>query len=48
MSELVTKFLDIFKELLPIHIGWFSAKQDSKIDKLEIENETLKTALGEE
>lgn len=23
-------------------IGWFSAKQDSKIEKLESENETLK------
>lgn len=40
--EAISKIIELIKQLLPIFIGWFSAKQDSKIEKLESENETLK------
>ena len=41
MQELITKILDLFRELLPMVIGWFSAKQDSKIDDLKNKVETI-------
>lgn len=40
--EAISKIIELIKQLLPMVIGWFSAKQDSKIEKLESENETLK------
>lgn len=40
--EAISKIIELIKQLLPMFIGWFSAKQDSKIEKLESENETLK------
>jgi len=40
--EVLNKILDILKGLFPFIIGYFGAKQDSKIEKLEIENEALK------
>ena len=42
MSELVTKIIELFKELYPFIVGYFSAKQDTKIDILKEENEKLK------
>jgi len=41
VQELITKILDLFRELLPLVIGWFSAKQDSKIDDLKNKVETI-------
>lgn len=41
MQELITKILDLFRELLPMVIGWFGAKQDSKIDDLKNKVETI-------
>ena len=38
----ITKIIDFLKELIPIVTGWFMAKQDSKIEQLKEENETLK------
>lgn len=40
--EIVNKILDILKSITPYLIGWLGAKQDTKIDKLEGENEKLK------
>ena len=42
MIDLLNKILELLKDIAPIVVGWFSAKQDSKIEKLESENETLK------
>lgn len=42
MIELANKLIDILKSIAPALFGWFVAKQDSKIEKLEKENETLK------
>lgn len=43
MSELVTKIIELFKELYPFVVGYFSAKRDTKIDNLKEENEKLKS-----
>lgn len=40
--EAISKLLELLKQLAPFIMGLFVAKQDSKIDKLEEENETLK------
>ena len=40
--EVLNKILDILKGLFPFVIGYLGAKQDSKIDDLKEENETLK------
>jgi len=42
MIELLNKIIDILRGLFPFIIGYLGAKQDSKIEKLESENETLK------
>lgn len=39
--EVLNKLLDLLSKLLPAITGWFIAKQDSKIDGLKEENETL-------
>jgi len=40
--EALNKILDIIKGLFPYIVGYFTAKQDSKIDDLKVENEKLK------
>jgi hypothetical protein len=40
--EALSKLLELIKQLVPFITGFFIAKQDSKIDKLEEEVETLK------
>jgi hypothetical protein len=40
--ELLSKVLELIKQLAPFITGFFIAKQDTKIDKLEEEVETLK------
>lgn len=40
--EALSKILDILKGLFPFVVGYFGAKQDSKIERLESENEKLK------
>jgi hypothetical protein len=40
--EALNKILEILKGLFPFIVGYFGAKQDSKIERLESENETLK------
>lgn len=39
--EVINKLLDLLSKLLPAITGWFIAKQDSKIEVLKEENETL-------
>ena len=40
--EALNKILEILKGLFPFVVGYFGAKQDSKIERLESENEILK------
>lgn len=42
MLELINKFIDILEKIAPFIMGYFTAKQDTKIHDLKEENETLK------
>lgn len=39
--EIINRILDMIKELYPFVMGYFSAKQDSKIDDLENKVDTI-------
>ena len=42
MIELLNKIIDTLRGLFPYVVGYLTAKQESKIDDLKVENEKLK------